>query len=186
MRASDPPCACARRATRVLEAATAGEALAVAAGHAGPIDLLVTDVVMPGMGGRELAERLRASHPGHEGAVPVRLHRRRGGPPRHSRRKRPTSCRSRSPRRPWPGRSARCSTNGADAALEAGDYYPGVGQAFQPDASVRQAGKPDLLAGRLSRGGCSPRASLLQCLLWNASTNSWPTPASARGATATT
>jgi CheY-like chemotaxis protein len=44
---------------RVLSAANGIEALEVAAKHSGPIDLLFTDVVMPGMNGRELATRLR-------------------------------------------------------------------------------------------------------------------------------
>jgi CheY-like chemotaxis protein len=48
----------------LLEAANGREALDRAAGHAGPIHLLVTDVVMPHLGGRELAEQLRAARPG--------------------------------------------------------------------------------------------------------------------------
>ena len=48
----------------VLEGAGGDEALRVARAHPGPIHLLVTDVVMPGMGGRELAESLRVRHPG--------------------------------------------------------------------------------------------------------------------------
>ena len=44
----------------VLEACSAEEALRVAAGHAGPIHLVLTDVVMPGMNGRMLARRLAA------------------------------------------------------------------------------------------------------------------------------
>jgi nitrogen-specific signal transduction histidine kinase/CheY-like chemotaxis protein len=48
---------------RVITAAGGDEALRLAAGHAGPIDILVTDVVMPGMNGLELWERLRAERP---------------------------------------------------------------------------------------------------------------------------
>jgi PAS domain S-box-containing protein len=48
----------------VLEGGSGSEALRVAGAHAGPIHLLVTDVVMPNMGGRALAEALRAAHPG--------------------------------------------------------------------------------------------------------------------------
>src|SRR5262249_55717183 len=39
------------------------EALGVAARQPGPIHLLVTDVVMPRLGGRELAERLGTARP---------------------------------------------------------------------------------------------------------------------------
>ncbi len=47
----------------VLEARDGGEALERAVAHAGPIHVLVTDMVMPRMGGRELADRLTATHP---------------------------------------------------------------------------------------------------------------------------
>jgi two-component system cell cycle sensor histidine kinase/response regulator CckA len=47
----------------VLAAADGAEALALAARHAGPVDVLLTDVVMPGLSGREVAERLSAARP---------------------------------------------------------------------------------------------------------------------------
>ncbi|MFI7544978.1 ATP-binding protein [Actinoplanes sp. NPDC049599] len=48
---------------RVLTAAGGEQALELAAGHEGSIDLLVSDVVMPGMLGKELAERLVDARP---------------------------------------------------------------------------------------------------------------------------
>jgi CheY-like chemotaxis protein len=47
----------------VLTAENGLDALALAEGYDGRIDLLFTDVVMPGLNGRALAERLRASRP---------------------------------------------------------------------------------------------------------------------------
>jgi two-component system cell cycle sensor histidine kinase/response regulator CckA len=49
---------------RVLEAGDGIEALSVAENHPGRIDLLVTDVVMPEMGGRQLADHLTVVRPG--------------------------------------------------------------------------------------------------------------------------
>jgi PAS domain S-box-containing protein len=48
---------------RVLDAGDGKEALAIAQSAHGRIDLLITDVVMPRMTGRELADRLRAKEP---------------------------------------------------------------------------------------------------------------------------
>jgi len=48
---------------QVLEAREGREALAIAAGYAGRIDILLTDVVMPGFGGGELQRRLCTTRP---------------------------------------------------------------------------------------------------------------------------
>ena len=48
---------------KVLAAGTPSEAMALAEQHPGGIDLLLTDVIMPQMNGRELAERLQTFYP---------------------------------------------------------------------------------------------------------------------------
>jgi CheY-like chemotaxis protein len=49
---------------RVLQAAEGNQALTLAERHSGAIDVLLTDVVLPGMNGRELADRFRIGRPG--------------------------------------------------------------------------------------------------------------------------
>ena len=48
----------------VIEASNGPEALRIANEHTGPINLLLTDIKMPKMNGRELAERLMPLRPG--------------------------------------------------------------------------------------------------------------------------
>lgn len=48
---------------RALEASDGARALALCEEHKGPLHLILTDVIMPGMSGREAAERLRELHP---------------------------------------------------------------------------------------------------------------------------
>jgi len=52
---------------RVLPAATGAEALDIAIREDQPVDAVITDLAMPGVGGRELADRLEKVRPG----VPV-------------------------------------------------------------------------------------------------------------------
>ena len=48
---------------KILEAEDGAAALQIAAGHKGTIDLVLTDVIMPGMNGRELARHISAQRP---------------------------------------------------------------------------------------------------------------------------
>ena len=52
-----------RQGYEVEAVGTVGEALSWCESHPEPIDLLVTDVVMPGLNGRQLAEQIRAMRP---------------------------------------------------------------------------------------------------------------------------
>jgi two-component system, cell cycle sensor histidine kinase and response regulator CckA len=47
----------------VLSAASASEALSLYGGHQSNVDLLLTDVILPGENGRALARKLRLHHP---------------------------------------------------------------------------------------------------------------------------
>jgi CheY-like chemotaxis protein len=53
----------ARNGYSVLVAASGAEALSVSNSFAEPIDLLLTDVIMPGMLGKEVVERIRLARP---------------------------------------------------------------------------------------------------------------------------
>jgi two-component system cell cycle sensor histidine kinase/response regulator CckA len=48
----------------VLEAKDGDEALALSASHEGGIDLLLTDIMMPGLSGADVCRRVRESRPG--------------------------------------------------------------------------------------------------------------------------
>ena len=48
----------------LLSAGSAEEALDLVESYSGNIDLLLTDILLPGMSGTELAEKMLASHPG--------------------------------------------------------------------------------------------------------------------------
>jgi len=48
----------------VLTAQRPSEALALLRRHDGPLDILITDVVMPGMNGKDLADKVVAIKPG--------------------------------------------------------------------------------------------------------------------------
>ena len=78
----------------MVEAENGEAGMAAAAQHEGKIDLVITDVVMPGMGGRELVKQLAAVAPRNQGALSLRIHRRRDRQRRHHREAAPRSCKS--------------------------------------------------------------------------------------------
>ena len=65
----------------VLDASHGGEAILMAEKHEGPVHLLVSDVVMPVMGGRRLAEHIAALMARPQGAVRIGIHVGHGRPP---------------------------------------------------------------------------------------------------------
>src|SRR5262249_36391604 len=55
--------ACTKAGYKLLAATNGEEALSLAKNHKGPIDLLLTDVIMPGMNGRALADQVTKLRP---------------------------------------------------------------------------------------------------------------------------
>ena len=53
----------ARQGYQVLVADSPAQALELLASHRGPLDLLLTDLVMPGMNGRQLADQVLVQYP---------------------------------------------------------------------------------------------------------------------------
>ena len=119
----------------VLEAPHGAEALEVSERHAGPIHLLLTDVVMPEMSGRELAQRFATLRPDDEGPVHVRLH--------CQRRRASRSARSRH------GISAEAHHGGRADPKGAGDPRRPRSQVISPQGLEEFAGAPgaDLAIG---------------------------------------
>ena len=68
----------------ILDARDGVEALSVSAAHQEPIQLLVTDVVMPEMSGPALADRITALRPGNQSPLCLRLHGQRDPPPKRA------------------------------------------------------------------------------------------------------
>lgn len=98
-----------RAGYHVLDAANGREALDLAAKDGGPIDLLLTDLVLPGQNGRELANEFRRGHPGARvlfasGYTPDAIVQRGSSSPTSS------SSRSHSPLLRFSNEFARCST----------------------------------------------------------------------------
>ena len=52
-----------RQGYTVLDTGQGDVALEMAASHTGPIDILISDLVLPGIGGRELGLKVSQSHP---------------------------------------------------------------------------------------------------------------------------
>ena len=52
-----------RKGYSVIDAPSGADAIRIIEAHTGPVDLLVTDVMMPGIGGQELYEYLSGRHP---------------------------------------------------------------------------------------------------------------------------
>ncbi len=109
-----------RRGYRVIEVADGDEAIEASDRHSGVVHLLVTDLVMPGMNGRELARFLVHVRPGLQGALRVGLQRPEGRAAERPRGEGGLPAEALHPRRPRrrgpaaPGRPGSCPGCGPD------------------------------------------------------------------------